>query len=44
MTDTSATNSTGAVNAALDELLDQLDLQRNGDGADTFRGKGSGFD
>ena len=43
-TDTPATNDTAAVKAALDELLDLLDLQHNGDRADTFRGKGSGFD
>ena len=44
MTNTPGTDTAAAVDAALDELLDQLDLQHNGDGADTFRGKGSGFD
>ncbi len=39
MSDTDA-----AVDEALDELLDLLDLQQNDDGSDTFRGKGSGFD
>jgi len=33
-----------AVDEALDELLDLLDLQQNDNGSDTFRGKGSGFD
>lgn len=39
MSDTDA-----AVDAALDELLDLLDLQHNGENTDNFRGKGSGFD
>ncbi len=39
MSDTEA-----AVDEALDELLDLLDLQQNDNGSDTFRGKGSGFD
>ncbi|WP_419840903.1 acyl-CoA thioesterase [Candidatus Poriferisodalis sp.] len=33
-----------ATRAALEDLLDLLDLQRTDDDADTFRGKGSGFD
>ncbi len=38
------TDTEAATDAALDELLDLLNLQPTGDSADTFRGKGSGFD
>ena len=44
MTNTPTTNDTAAVNAAMDELLGQLDLQHDDEVADSFRGKGSGFD
>ncbi|MCY3947987.1 MAG: thioesterase family protein [Acidimicrobiaceae bacterium] len=44
MTDTPGTDTDAAVEAALDELLDLLDVQQSDDGSDTFRGKGSGFD